>query len=81
MSEQHKAVHVVKKGGEPEDLQVVFVDTPKPQENEVLVKIILRPINPSDVHFLKGDRAGAPDLPFVPGFEGKGFEIVHYSLH
>ncbi|CAL8463669.1 g3203 [Coccomyxa elongata] len=38
---------------------------------DVLVKMILRPINPADISLIQG-RMGRPSLPLVPGAEGVG---------
>lgn len=36
---------------------------------DVLVKMILRPINPADISLVQG-RMGRPSLPLIPGAEG-----------
>ena len=36
---------------------------------DVLVKMILRPINPADISLIQG-RMGRPSLPLIPGAEG-----------
>ena len=44
---------------------------PDPGHGEVLAKILLAPINPSDIHQLLGRRCiGATTFPQVPGTEG-----------
>ena len=48
------------------------VDVPEPGEGEVLVKVIMASINPSDLHFIKGEY-GVPRRAGVPaGFEAVG---------
>jgi len=37
---------------------------------DVLVKMILRPINPADISLVQG-RMGRPSLPLIPGAEGE----------
>jgi NADPH:quinone reductase-like Zn-dependent oxidoreductase len=37
---------------------------------DVLVKMILRPINPADISLIQG-RMGRPSLPLIPGAEGE----------
>lgn len=51
------------------------VDVPEPGDGEVLVKVIMASINPSDLHFIKGEY-GIPRRAGVPaGFEAVG-EVV-----
>ena len=45
---------------------------PKPGDGEVLVRMLLSPVNPSDLLFIKGKYGNQPTLPQVPGFEGVG---------
>lgn len=55
-------------------LQIVQVDIPAElQEGEVLVRLKLRPINPSDMFCMRGRYGGfTPDkLPAIPGLEGR----------
>ncbi|XP_024522419.1 enoyl-[acyl-carrier-protein] reductase, mitochondrial [Selaginella moellendorffii] len=52
--------------------QVATVQTPKPGPDEVLLKILCRPVNPSDVVSLMGIYPGDYKFPYVPGFEGMG---------
>lgn len=51
-----------------------IVDLPmlKPGEGEVLIKIDLAPVNPSDIAFLRGGYNISRILPAIPGFEGTG---------
>ena len=50
--------------GEPGDnLRVVEVPDPRVGDNDVLVEVKARPINPSDVHFIQGDYGYKPMLP------------------
>ncbi|MEM7215289.1 MAG: zinc-binding dehydrogenase [Pseudomonadota bacterium] len=51
------------------------LDVPEPGEGEALVKVIMSSINPSDLHFIKGEY-GVPRRSGVPaGFEAVG-EVV-----
>ncbi|MEM1315808.1 MAG: zinc-binding dehydrogenase, partial [Pseudomonadota bacterium] len=51
------------------------IDVPTPAEGQVLVKVGLASVNPSDIHFIKGEY-GQPRVKGAPaGFEGMG-EVV-----
>ncbi len=51
-------------------LSVVETDRPTPQSGEVLVRMRLSPINPSDLLYIRGKYIVSPQLPTVPGSEG-----------
>jgi NADPH:quinone reductase len=51
-------------------------EIPSPAAGEVLIKIGLAPVNPSDIAFLRGGYNIVKTLPAVPGFEGMGV-ILH----
>lgn len=54
-------------------IQVIHKDVPSDlKDGEVLVKMMLRPINPSDMFCMRGKYGGfTPEkLPAVPGLEG-----------
>ena len=60
--------------GEPKDV-VAVVDQPLPEPgaNQVRVRILLSPINPSDLLYLRGHYSGViPAFPARVGFEGVG---------
>ncbi|KAF7286823.1 hypothetical protein GWI33_003880 [Rhynchophorus ferrugineus] len=44
----------------------------KPNENEVLVKMIAAAVNPADINTIQGKYPSKPTLPAVPGNEGVG---------
>lgn len=50
-------------------------EMPLPGTGEVLIKVLLAPVNPSDIAFLRGGYNIIKTLPAIPGFEGTG-EIV-----
>ncbi len=55
-------------------LKVILKDVPSDLEDgEVLVRMMLRPINPSDMFCMRGKYGGfkPKKLPAVPGLEGK----------
>ncbi|QDV33197.1 zinc-dependent alcohol dehydrogenase family protein [Tautonia plasticadhaerens] len=59
--------------GEPaEVLRVAEVPTPEPGPNQVRVRMIASPINPSDLLYARGRYSIIPETPASPGFEGVG---------
>jgi L-iditol 2-dehydrogenase len=59
----------------PEKLRVEEVDTPEPQEGDVLVRVEKCGICPSDVRAYQGVFRSQPDYPMVTGHEWSG-EVV-----
>uniref|UniRef100_A0A8C8DRP0 Enoyl-[acyl-carrier-protein] reductase, mitochondrial n=1 Tax=Oryzias sinensis TaxID=183150 RepID=A0A8C8DRP0_9TELE len=51
------------------------VDLPAIGENDVLIKLLAAPINPSDINMIQGTYAILPDLPSIGGNEGVGTVI------
>jgi NADPH:quinone reductase-like Zn-dependent oxidoreductase len=59
--------------GEPVDvLQVRETAVPDVGPNQVRVRMLLSPINPSDLLVVRGKYGKLPSLPATPGFEGVG---------
>jgi NADPH:quinone reductase len=59
--------------GEPaEVLRLADEPTPAPRAGQVLVRMRARPINPSDLYYVRGVYGLKPPLPATPGFEGAG---------
>lgn len=55
-----------------EGLEVIKGDVPQPKEGEVLCQIVLRPVNPTDVHAIQGLRPIGPHhTPHIAGGEGE----------
>jgi NADPH:quinone reductase-like Zn-dependent oxidoreductase len=67
-----KAV-VCERWGEPSEvLQVRDVPEPTLGRGQVLVRMLVAPINPSDTFMVRGVYGKQPPLPCIPGFEGVG---------
>ena len=56
-------------------LKVIHKEIPKPQNDEVLVKMHAASCNPSDIAFIQGGYNIVKTLPTVPGFEGSGIVV------
>ncbi len=67
-----KAILLERYGEPSEVLQVRDVPAPVPGRNEVRVRMLLSPINPSDLLVVRGAYGTLPNLPATPGFEGVG---------
>lgn len=79
MVQQQTQVQVTKFSKLPklEGLEVIQGSIPEPREGEVLCRIILRPVNPTDVHAVQGLRPIGPHhTPHIAGGEGQ-----HFSMH
>ncbi|WP_339147408.1 MULTISPECIES: zinc-dependent alcohol dehydrogenase family protein [unclassified Sutcliffiella] len=59
--------------GSPKDvLKVEYKAIEPPKDNEVLVRMLARPINPSDLIPIRGSYSHRISLPIIPGYEGVG---------
>src|SRR5581483_10060303 len=59
--------------GEPNSvLKLAEIPTPPLALGEALVRVLLTPIHPSDLHMLRGRYGYQPELPASPGIEGVG---------
>ncbi len=67
-----KAVLFEKHGDPTEVLQVRDVPEPHPGPGQVRVRMIMSPVNPSDLMVVRGRYVVLPPLPATPGFEGVG---------
>lgn len=59
--------------GSPKDvLKVEYKSIEPPKDNEILVRMLARPINPSDLIPIRGAYSQRISLPNTPGYEGVG---------
>src|SRR5262249_42093352 len=64
---------VFERTGEPNDvLAVRELPKPKPGPDEILVRVRLSPVHPSDMHIMRGRFGRQPTLPASPGIECVG---------
>lgn len=64
---------IFRETGEPKSvLKLAEIPTPPLTPGEALVRVLLSPINPSDLHMVRGRYGYQPELPASPGAEGVG---------
>ena len=64
---------IFRETGEPKSvLKLEEVPTPPLAPGEALVRVLLSPINASDLHMVRGRYGYQPELPASPGIEGVG---------
>ena len=64
---------IFRETGEPKSvLKLAEIPTPALAAGEALVRVLLSPINPSDLHMVRGRYGYQPELPASPGAEGVG---------
>src|ERR1700733_14007947 len=64
---------IFRKTGEPKStLELAEIPTPLLGPGEALVRVLLSPINASDLHMVRGRYGYQPELPASPGIEGGG---------
>ena len=64
---------IFRKTGEPKIvLELAEIPTPPVAFGEALVRVLLSPINASDLHMVRGRYGYQPELPGSPGIEGVG---------
>ena len=62
--------------GEPcQVLRLEEIEEVKPAQDEVLLQMLFSPVNPSDLHMLRGRYGYQPTLPASPGAEGVGIVL------
>jgi len=63
-------VLIFRETGEPKSvLKLAEIPTPPLAPGEALVRVLLSPINPSDLHMVRGSYGYQPELPASPGAE------------
>ena len=64
---------IFRETGEPKSvLELAEIPTPPLAPGEALVRVLLSPINASDLHMVRGRYGRQPELPASPGIEGVG---------
>jgi NADPH:quinone reductase-like Zn-dependent oxidoreductase len=64
---------IFRETGEPTSvLKLTEIPTPPLARGEALVRVLLSPINPSDLHMVRGRYGYQPELPTSPDAEGVG---------
>jgi NADPH:quinone reductase-like Zn-dependent oxidoreductase len=64
---------IFRETGEPKSvLELAEIPTPPLAHGEALVRVLLSPINASDLHMVRGRYGYQPELPASPGIEGVG---------
>src|ERR1700761_2093460 len=64
---------IFRETGEPKSvLKLEEMPTPPLAPGEALVRVLLSPINASDLHMVRGRYGYQPELPASPGIEGVG---------
>src|ERR1044072_1630993 len=64
---------IFRETGEPKSvLQLAEIPTPPLAPGDALVRVLLSPINASDLHMVRGRYGYQPELPASPGIEGVG---------
>jgi NADPH:quinone reductase-like Zn-dependent oxidoreductase len=64
---------IFRETGEPKSvLELAEIPTPPLAPGEALVRVLLSPINASDLHMVRGRYGYQPELPSSPGIEGVG---------
>ena len=52
------------------------IPVPRPGGGEVLIRMVVSPINPSDLGFIAGGHGFKKTFPVVPGVEGSGTVVA-----
>jgi NADPH:quinone reductase-like Zn-dependent oxidoreductase len=64
---------IFRETGEPKSvLELAEIPTPPLAVGEALIRVLLSPINASDLHMVRGRYGYQPELPASPGIEGVG---------
>ncbi len=71
-----RAVRLHAYDGRPESLQEEEVPVPQPKRGQVLVKVAVASINPSDLLYIRGQYGFTRPVPTIPGFVGAGTVVA-----
>ncbi len=63
---------IVREFGAADVMKLEEIETPEPNENQVLVRIKAAGVNPVDTYIRSGVYAQKPSLPYTPGKDGAG---------
>src|SRR5258708_8447243 len=64
---------IFRETGEPKSvLELAEIPTPPLVPGKALVRVLLSPINASDLHMVRGRYGYQPEMPASPGIEGVG---------
>ena len=64
-------------GSPNEVLGLQDIPQPEPAHDQVRVRMLSSPINPSDLMYIRGNYSVQPTFPATPGFEGVGVVEAH----
>lgn len=77
-----KALIFNQTGNPVEVLSLEEIAKPAPAPDEVLIKVLASPINPSDSFFIQGTYRLKPEFPQIAGLEGAGrIEAAGHNVH
>lgn len=71
-----RAVEVRAYDGSLQSLALAERPVPRPEANQVLVRMVAAPINPSDLAFLNDQHGVHKPLPAIPGYVGGGIVVA-----
>jgi len=74
--ETMRAVRLHAYDGRPESLKEEEVPVPRPKKGQILVKITVASINPSDLLYIRGQYGYTRPAPTIPGFVGSGIVVA-----
>lgn len=70
-----KALMFSSVGAPSEVLRLEEIEEAKPSRDKVLLQMLFSPVNPSDLHMVRGSYGYQPGLPASPGAEGVGIVL------
>ncbi len=70
-----RAIQLHDYDGRPQSLKEEEVPLPKPKKGQVLVKMTVASINPSDLLYIRGEYGYTRPAPTIPGFVGAGIVV------